>query len=223
MTARAREAILYGGTGQAKVVRAILEPQGIRVVAVVDDTAELAPPFDDVPLLLGLDGLRSWISRRDAGALGFCVAIGPPHGLIRVKIADELTALGLTELSAVHPSSVIDPSARIGRGFQAMAGAIVQPHAVIGRQCIVNTRASVDHECVLADGCDIGPAATLCGEVTVGRGAWIAAGATVLPRLTIGERAVVGAGSLVRARVEAHTTVVGVPASVLHRDRRLLK
>lgn len=206
------QAILYGGTGQAKVVRAILEPQGVRIVLVVDDTPALTPPFADVPLVCGLAGLKAWLAQESPASRGFCITIGAPHGLVRVRLATQLCALGLTELSAIHMSAVIDPSATIGPGLQAMAGAIVQPHARIGRQCILNTKASVDHDCVLDDGVDVSPGATVCGEVRIERGAWIASGATVLPRLSIGAGAIVGAGSLVREDVPPGATVVGVPA-----------
>ena len=37
--------VLWGGTGQAKVLRPIIEHYGSSVVAVVDDTAELKSPF----------------------------------------------------------------------------------------------------------------------------------------------------------------------------------
>ena len=44
------EIILYGGTGQAKVVRPIIEYYGSRLVAIFDDTPNLKKPFHDVSL-----------------------------------------------------------------------------------------------------------------------------------------------------------------------------
>ena len=40
--------ILYGGTGQSKVVKPIIEYYGSKVIAVFDDTENLEPPFKDV-------------------------------------------------------------------------------------------------------------------------------------------------------------------------------
>ncbi len=215
------QAILYGGTGQAKVLRPILQAAAIEVVLVVDDTPELASPFDDIEIVQGLDGLRGWLaSRRSAAPLGFCVTIGNPFGRARLRIADALLALGMIELSAVHESAIIASSAQIGAGAQVMAGAIIQPHAVVGRQCIINTRASVDHDCVLGDACGVAPGATLCGSVHCGENVWIAAGATVGPRVTIGADAIVGAGAVVLSDVAASTTVVGVPARAIARHAK---
>jgi hypothetical protein len=45
--------VVYGGTGQAKVVRPIIEHYGSKVMAVFDDTADLPSPFRDVPIHRG--------------------------------------------------------------------------------------------------------------------------------------------------------------------------
>jgi len=205
--------ILWGGTGQAKVVRPIIEYCGSKVVAVFDDTPNLPPPFPDVPLYLGWAGFQEWIQvqpRREE--IGFCIAIGNPHGRVRLRFQERLMAEGLQPVTIAHPTATIAENAVIGVGCQFMAGAIVNPEARIGQQCIINTKASVDHECVLEDGCEVAPGATLCGIVHLGVNVWIGAGATILSRIRVGEDAIVGAGAVVIQDVPAATTVVGVPA-----------
>jgi sugar O-acyltransferase (sialic acid O-acetyltransferase NeuD family) len=204
--------ILWGGTGQAKVVRPIIEYHGAKVVAVFDDTLNLPPPFPDVELYHGWDGFQQWIRGRDRRRIGFCVAIGNPYGRVRVRFHERLIAEGLRPLTIAHPSAQIAKNAVIAPGCQFMAGAIVNPEARLGRQCIINTNASVDHECVLEDGVELAPGATLCGLVHIGVNGWICAGATVLPRIRIGADAIVAAGSVVIRNVQAGVTVVGVPA-----------
>jgi sugar O-acyltransferase (sialic acid O-acetyltransferase NeuD family) len=207
--------ILWGGTGQAKVMRPVLERAGAAVVAVCDDTAGLTPPFPDVPLLHGWDGFTRWLEGREREGLGFLVTIGNPHGRIRLRLHDRLVEAGLLPARAVHHTAWVSPGARIGAGAQIHAGAIVETDVSIGRQCIVNTRAGVDHECVLEEGVEIDPGATLCGAVHLGPCAWVCAGATVLPRIRIGADAVVAAGAVVIRDVPAGTTVAGVPAKPL--------
>jgi sugar O-acyltransferase (sialic acid O-acetyltransferase NeuD family) len=209
---RPSEVILWGGTGQAKVVRPILERAGIRVVAVFDHTPNLPPPFPDVPLYLGWQGFEEWRRERRRDRVGFCVAIGNPHGRARIQFHERLEAEGLHSVTVIHPSAVIAEDAVVGEGCQFMAGSVVNPEVRLGRQCIINTQASVDHECVLEDGCELAPGATLCGLVYLETNAWVCAGATVLPRVRIGHDAIVGAGAVVRHDVPAGVTVVGTPA-----------
>ncbi|MEK7067223.1 MAG: acetyltransferase [Patescibacteria group bacterium] len=205
--------IIWGGTGQAKLVRPILEEYGSKVVAVFDDTPNLFSPFVDIPIYQGNEFVE-WISCQgnDRNNIGFCIAIGNPHGRVRVRLSNKLKLEGLVCVDVVHRQSIIAHNAIIGEGVQILAGAIVQPEAIIGKQCIINANASVDHECVLEDAVEIGPGATLCGLVRVGINAWIAARATVLPRLHIGADAIVGAGAVVTKCVPENCTVVGIPA-----------
>jgi sugar O-acyltransferase (sialic acid O-acetyltransferase NeuD family) len=207
--------ILWGGTGQAKVVRPIIEYYGARVVAVFDDNRGLKAPFADVELHWGWNDFPRWIADRDRSQIGFCVAIGNPHGAARIRIHERLVAEGLMPVTLAHPTAWIAENAQIGVGTQFMAGAIVGAEAVVGRQCIINTKASADHECVLEDGVELAPGATLCGLIHAEKHAWICAGATVLPRLRIGQDAIVGAGAVVVRDVPAGATVVGVPARVI--------
>jgi len=210
--------ILWGGTGQAKVVRPIIEHYGSQVVAIFDDTLGLSPPFPDVPLYHGWADFPEWVSRQQGrNDIGFCLTIGNPHGRVRMLFHKQLVAAGLQPVTIAHPSAQIADNAVIGSGCQFMAGAIVNPEAIVGDQCIINTKASVDHECVLEGGCELAPAATLCGLVKLKTNAWICAGATVLPRITIGADAIVGAGSVVVRDVPGGTTVIGTPARPMQR------
>src|SRR5436190_12238551 len=88
--------LLWGGTGQAKAVRPIIEHLGSRVVAVFDDTPNLASPFPDVEIFRGKAGFSEWIEKQTArDEIGFCVAIGNPHGRIRLNFHEMLSSAGL--------------------------------------------------------------------------------------------------------------------------------
>ena len=208
------EIIFYGGTGQAKVVRPIVEYYGSKLVAVFDDTPNLEKPFQDVPLYLGSE-LEEWIKNRKELELGFCVTIGNPHGRARIKLHRELEGEGLSPITLAHPTAFISKNAKIGVGSQIMAGSIIGPEVELSQDCIVNTNANVDHESFLDSGVEISPGATLCGLVNVGVNGWVGAGATVLPKIQIGSDAIVGAGAVVTKNVESGQTVVGIPAKPL--------
>ncbi len=227
----AKRIILWGGTGQAKVIRPIIQYYGSEVIAVIDDTPNLPSPFPDVPIYHGWKEIAEFVAKDfndpeingtkgSKGHLGYCVTIGNPHSRARIKIHDFLRLTDRrAQLNAIiHPSAIIDKSVELiwdAQGAQILAGAIIQPEVKLGKCVIINTGAQVDHECVLEEGVEVGPGAVLCGLVHVEACAWIGAGATVLPRLRIGHDSIVGAGAVVTEDVPPNTVVVGVPAKKL--------
>lgn len=217
------EILIYGGTGQAKILRVIVEHYGSRVPAVIDDTPGLASPFPDVPVYEGWDGFEHWVKGKNRKETGFLVAIGNPHGRVRLRLHEALIAQGLQAVTIAHPTAWIDKNVEVGEGSQILAGAVILSESVIGKQCIVNTNASVDHENILEGGVEVGPGATLCGLVRVGVNGWVCAGATVLPRVSIGADAVIGAGAVVTKDVPAGATVAGVPARPIRKHRTRLQ
>jgi sugar O-acyltransferase (sialic acid O-acetyltransferase NeuD family) len=207
-----RGILFWGGTGQAKVLRPIVEAMGYRLQAVVDRLPELTPPFDDVAMLAGETALDEWLQGNDRLVSAFAVTIGGTAGRDRCAISASLIGRGLQPLTAVHPRAWVADSAALGDGCQILAMAAVSEEARLGRFCIVNTNASVDHECVLGDGVHVMPGATVAGCVTIGDFATIGSNATVLPRVMIGSGAVIGAGAVVTKNVASGAVVMGVPA-----------
>lgn len=208
--------VLWGGTGQAKVVRPIIEHYGSRVVAVFDDTPDLPSPFPDVEIYRGKVGFHTWITKQTArDEIGFCVAIGNPHGRIRLNFDEMLSSEGLTPITIAHPTAVIAADAMIGEGSQILAGAIVAAEAKLGRQCIINCNALVEHEAILGDAVEIAPSATVLGLTHVGVNTIVGAGATVLSRLKIGQDATIGAGAVVARDVADGEVVQGATPRAL--------
>ena len=188
---------LYGASGHGKVVADILRSKGIVVDGFIDDNADLVsvsgiPVFhtaemaDELIVSIGGNQLRRQIVQR--------LVTDFPH----VAFA-----------SAVHSSSIVSPSAIIGKGTVVMGGTVINAEACIGNHCIVNTGASIDHECILGDYVDIAPHSTLCGNVRVGEGSWIGAGSTIIQGVTIGKWCIIGAGSVVTKDIPDGYLAVG--------------
>jgi UDP-perosamine 4-acetyltransferase len=208
----AREVIVIGAGGHAKVVIETLRAQGDRVVGLIGtqgDAAVLGAPTigtdDDLPRLHA-EGLKSAI-----------VAIGD-NGR-RLTLARRLEGMGFTLVNAVHPHALLSPSVRLGSGIAIMAGVVINADAAIGDHAIVNTRAGIDHDCRIGEAAHIAPGATLAGGVTVGARAFVGAGSAVIPQIEICADAVIGAGaSVVRAILEPGV-YVGAPARA-HSERK---
>ena len=171
---------LYGASGHGKVIKDILEAQGISIDAFVDDDQGISQ-ICGIPVLHYSEGLTP-----------MTVSIGINE--TRKMVVERLSCQFRT---AIHPSAIVSPSAQIGEGTVVMPGAIINADAVIGKHCIINTGASVDHECVIGDYCHIAPHVTLCGQVHVGEGTVVGVGASVIPCIKIGKWCTIGAGAAV--------------------------
>ena len=197
---------LFGASGHGKVVKDILNVNGVKVEAFVDDN----PRVDECAARKVL---------HDAGGLSpMIVSIGVIK--IRKIVVDRLVAKAnedghpLEFATAIHPSAIISPSAKIGEGTVVMAGAVINADAVIGKHCIVNTGATVDHDCVIGDYCHIAPGAHISGGTQIGEGSWIGVGACVIQCLNVGKDCMIGAGSVVVKDIPDGVTAYGNPCKV---------
>lgn len=198
---------LFGASGHGKVIKDILNANGIKVEAFVDDN-------------LRVNECAGRKVLHDAGALSpMIVSIGVNR--IRRMVVDRLIAKANAEgcplefATAIHPSAIISPSAKIGEGTVVMAGAVINADAVIGKHCIVNTGATVDHDCVIGDYCHIAPGANVSGGTHIGEGTWISVGACVIQCLNIGKDCMIGAGSVVVKDIPDGVTAFGNPCRVV--------
>jgi len=217
---RAKDYVIWGSGGHAKVLIDLLGLTGGRVIGLFDN-APVGSVIRGLSVNVGPTGLAEWKSRnpsqKTASAL---VAVGGARGRERLQIQALLEENGFDVPTIVHPQAHVSRSAIIGQGVQVLGLASVAADVKIGDGVILNHGASVDHDCVIGDGVHIAPKATLCGVVTVGDGAFIGAGSVILPRLRVGKNATVGAGAVVTRSVPDGATVVGNPATSLERDLR---
>ena len=197
---------LFGASGHGKVIKDILDANGIKVVAFVDDNLQVNECAGH-KVLHDAKGLSPMI-----------VSIGVNK--IRRMVVDRLVANANLEgrplefATAIHPSATISPSAKIGEGTVVMAGAVINADAVIGKHCIVNTGATVDHDCVIGDYCHIAPGVNISGATRIGEGTWVGVGSCVIQSLNIGKDCMIGAGSVVVNDIPDGVTAYGNPCRV---------
>ena len=172
---------LFGASGHGKVIKEILNANGVKVEAFVDDNPNVNE-CGGRPVLHDATGLSPMI-----------VSIGVNR--IRKMIVERLKAnnSAIEFATAIHPSAVISPSAKIGEGTVVMAGAVINADAVIGNHCIVNTGATVDHDCMVEDYCHVAPGVHISGGTHVGEGTWVGVGSSVIQCLSIGKNCMIGA------------------------------
>ena len=95
-------------------------------------------------------------------------ALPPPEAggaLVRVESPDLafakavplFTKPAIVRSPGVHPSAVVDPTARLGRDVYVGPLAVIGPGAVVGDRCVIEAHAVVADEAVLGEECHLYP------------------------------------------------------------------
>lgn len=197
-----RALVVYGGGGHGKAVIELARARGgFRLVGVIDDGIPAGEAVLDVPVLGGGERLADLFEggvRLAANAVG---GIGDITS--RVRVFHRLAESGFGCPVLIHPSAVIEPSARLSAGTQVFPHAYVGSDARLGRGVIVNTGAIVSHDCEVQVYANLSPGAILAGGVRVGPRSLIGMGATVNLGVSVGADARVGNGATVKEDVPA--------------------
>jgi UDP-perosamine 4-acetyltransferase len=205
--------LVVGAGGHALVCVEVLRLAGHTVMGCLARGGGESAPLSAV----GVDvvGSDDALPARAAAGVAVFVAVGDNSS--RQRLLAVARQAGAQIVTAVSPSAVVSPSARIEDGSLVMPGAVVNALARIGVGVIINSSAVVEHECRIGEFAHVSSASALAGNVTVGEGAFLGVGARVLPGRRVGAWATVGAGAVVVDDVPDGLTVVGVPARPLVR------
>jgi UDP-perosamine 4-acetyltransferase len=203
---------IIGAGGQARIVYETLSfDRNVQVVAFVDNVVHGS---DEWIMGIPVMGDHSVIPKLlENGVKGAIVAVG--DNKIRAAHFEELRGIGLELVNAVHPTSYIAPSAKLGSGVTVTVGVMIGTGTRIGNNVIVNTGAIIDHENEIEDHVHIAPGSSLAGRVTVKKGTFIGIGSVVKEYLTIGENVTIGAGSVVLEDIPDNVVAAGAPAKVI--------
>jgi sugar O-acyltransferase (sialic acid O-acetyltransferase NeuD family) len=201
---------LFGASGHGKVIKEILNANGVKVEAFIDDNLAV-DECAGRKVLHEYDGLSPVI-----------VSIGVNR--IRKIVVEKLEAKAIANgnelefTTAIHPTAIVSPTAKIGKGTVIMAGAVINADAVIGEHCIINTGATVDHDCVIGDYCHIAPGVNISGATNIGSGTWVGVGSCVIQCLNIGQNCMIGAGSVVVKDIPDNVVAYGNPCKVIRNN-----
>jgi len=128
---------------------------------------------------------------------------------LRVKLFEDVRALGFILPSFISPTAYVSQHATIGDGTIVMSGAIVGPGAKVGHNCIINSQALIEHDVVVGDHCHISTGARLNGAVSIGAESFVGSGAILMQGINVGDRCILGMGTLLRNDLSNQTVYVG--------------
>lgn len=142
-------------------------------------------------------------------------AIGIGEARRRSLVWSELSSIGMSPATLIHPSVLIGPDVEIEPGAVICARTVITTNVRIGRGVQINIGCTVGHDSRWREFVTLGQGVNVAGNVRIGEYATVYTQAVLLPGVTVGLGAVVGAGAVVTKDVAANQTVAGVPARLI--------
>lgn len=195
--------IIIGAGGHGKVIADLVLAAGDHILGFLDDDLSKTS-YRNIPVLGPISSASCYCNA------SFIIAIGDNH--TRAELASNMK---LRWYTAIHPSAVISPSAKIGAGSMILANATVNADSVIGDHCIINTASVVEHENRIGNFVHLSSRVVLGGCVQVDSYCHIGIGVCVRNCIHICSDCVIGAGAAVVSDISAPGTYIGVPAKIM--------
>jgi len=210
------ESIVIIGAGDGgRIVSQLIKGSGkFKVIGFLDDDEKLqGKTINGYQVIGGTADLNKF------SGSGFVVAIGK-NTQMRSRLFDLAVNAGLSPVSLIDKSVVIDESAEVGDSAIILANTVIGPFSKIGKNVFIFSGTIIEHDSQVGDNVYFSPGVSLAGRVKVGNNTFFGINSCVIEGITIGSKVVVGAGSVVLDDVPDSTVVAGVPAKVLRKNDR---
>ncbi|WP_367392691.1 NeuD/PglB/VioB family sugar acetyltransferase [Lewinella sp. LCG006] len=133
----------------------------------------------------------------------------------RKKTVEIILEKGGAFINLIHPTAMISPSVKIGKGVGIKAFSVLASDVSIGDFSFLQSSVIMGHDVSIGRFCHVNSFAFFAGYARVENLGVVNAGARLIQNVKVEEGAVVGVGSVVLKRVKAGTTVFGNPARVI--------
>lgn len=196
--------VIHGAGGHARSLFSVACAAGIPIACFVDPSRQ-NDSYAGIPIRRQHPG--------DYPVTRISALLGIGDNAIRQRVVNELVAVGIRSFpSAIHPSSIVAPSATLGTGVVVMPGVVVGPDAVVEDFAVLNSGAIVEHDARIGSFAFLAPGSVVAGSASLGRGSFLGMRACVREHTSVGDDVVIGACAFVANDLESNLTVVGAPA-----------
>ena len=206
-----KEIYIVGAGTYGEVMCELAEMLGYTVKGFYDETEK---KIDTLVMGVKVIDKFSNLENNEINGKNFIVAIG--NNEARYNIMTEINQHRSITPTLIHPSAIISPSAKIGKGVYIQANAYIWTKVKIDDFCIISPNVVICHHtsigkaCLISNVSGVGASIRIKDKVFVGMGATIVTGLDV-----IGENSVIGAGAVVLKNLPPNSRVAGVPAKQL--------
>ena len=213
-----KQVIIIGTGGHAAELRDYINHSNIarpddqiEVIGYVDDDKSSYDHYEFKEPFLG--AIKSFEIRIDVFYL-----MGIANLEYRKSIIEKFLRAGGTFIGLIHPTALISPSSRIGKGVVISHNASVGPKVKIGNYNILNSRCTIGHDSVIGDYNFISPQVAISGNTTIGDENLIGTNVCTIPGIKIGSNNKIAAGMVIYKPVGDGETVI-----FRHKERLIVR
>lgn len=203
--------IIGAGDGGRLVSQLIKQRDDLEVIGFIDDARDLQGEIINGYKVVGASSDLDKFAQE-----GFVVTLGKDMKARRQLFA-KAKAAGLEPLNIIHPSAIIDSSAKIGSGVIILPNCVVNPFVTIGENAFLFTGTIIEHDAQIGDNAYFAPGVKLAGGVKVGNDTFWGINSSTIEGITVGSNVIVGAGTCLRKDVANNTAIAGNPARILRK------
>ena len=207
------KSVIIGAGKYGDVYLAYLKEAGIDVVGFLDDDPKLADcEFGGVPVL-GPISLMSTLKDTDGIEAVYC-PLG--NNKLRVQFLRQAQSLGYETPNYIHPSVILSPNIKIGKGVYILLGTQIMPFTEIEDFVMISMNVSVAHHNILKTGTFLSTGCNFGASIVAEENTYCGIGSTIMTGLhRLGKDCMIGAGAVVIKDVPNGAVMAGVPAKVI--------
>lgn len=203
-----RKLIVVGAGGQAASVYGIAVSLGYEIAMFIHD-GKPGETLYQLPIIGDLSQVNNFED------YDFFVAIG--DNTLREHYVQNILSIfpGANFPNLIHPSVIMLPFSKIGRGTIIMPNSVIGTNVSIGEFCILGSLSAIGHGSILHNFSFVGPSAALAGDVKLGFKSTVGIKAAVREKVTIGNNVLVGACSFVNGDLRDHSKLISSSRNVI--------
>ncbi|WP_312767463.1 acetyltransferase [Epilithonimonas sp.] len=204
-----RIAIIGSGHLGQQILYHIQSDTNNKVVGFFDDFQQKGNSVKNIPVLGGKDYIMEYFEKNIFDEL--VIAIGYKHLEVKRQLFEDFKNR-IPFYSFVHSTSIVDPSAKIGKGTIIYPNCMIDQDVEIGDNVLMNISCSVAHDSVIGDHCFLSPSVCIAGFANIGELCIIGINSTIIDNINIAAKIQLGGGTVVIKNLETSGLYVGNPA-----------
>ena len=207
------KSVIIGEGKYGDVYLAYLKEAGIEVIGFLDDDPKLlGHKFGGVPVLGAISLMP--ILKDTYGVEAVYCPLG--NNKLRVQFLKQAQSLGYETPNYIHPSVILSPNLKIGKGVYILLGTQIMPFTEIEDYVMISMNVSVAHHNLLKTGTFLSTGCNFGASIVAEENTYCGIGSTIMTGLhRLGKDCLIGAGAVVIKDVPDGAVMAGVPAKII--------